>query len=261
MIKKFYFQGENEGDVLYITDDVGKYASLMSEGAFVVPVITDDNKDSSESFSGSDHVLTDLNEILDAGSDKQVFIDGKDYIPDIITKIYQRKASLPWTILETKNLLVREMTVEDVDEFYRIYREPSITEFMEPLFDDPDDEKLYTRNYIKDIYGFYGFGLWTVIYKETGKVIGRAGISMRDGYYDPEIGFVIEKEYQNRGLAYEVCEAILRYARDELEMDTVEAFIMPENKNSLVLIDKLGFIRKDIVELNGTDHIRFEKKM
>ena len=53
MIKKFYFQGENEGDVLYITDDVGKYASLMSEGAFVVPVITDDNKDSSDAFSGS----------------------------------------------------------------------------------------------------------------------------------------------------------------------------------------------------------------
>jgi len=95
-------------------------------------------------------------------------------------------------ILETDRCLVRETTVEDVEEFYRIYREPSITYYMEDLFPDPAEEREYVRNYIREIYGFYGYGLWTVLCKEKNEVIGRAGLSWRQGFDVPELGFVMK---------------------------------------------------------------------
>mgnify|MGYP002508282232 FL=1 len=72
-------------------------------------------------------------------------------------------------------------------------------------------------------------------------MIGRAGISRREGYDLPELGFVFGVPWQGRGYAYEVCSAILSYARDELLMERVQALVRPENERSLRLCEKLGF--------------------
>ncbi|MCM1135719.1 MAG: GNAT family N-acetyltransferase [Clostridium sp.] len=162
---------------------------------------------------------------------------------------YKRLAGLPWDILETNRLKVRESTVEDVDEFYRIYSEPSITLYMENLYQDRDAELAYMKAYINQIYGFYGYGLWTVILKKTGQVIGKAGLSVREGYEMPELGFVIDTQHQNQGYGYEVCRAILNYAKRELAFDDVQALVKKENHISMRLLDKLGFVFvRDVTE-------------
>ena len=181
---------------------------------------------------------------------KQVFFDGALYAVEDIGQLplksyeeaYRRLAHMPWDILETEHLKLRESTVEDVEDFYRIYSEPSVTRHMEDLFSDPDEERAYMEDYIKQFYGFYGFGMWTVIYKETGKVIGRAGLSVREGYELPELGFVIEVPFQRKGLAYEVCQGILEYAQEELLFDKLQALVEPENVASIKLLEKLGFV-------------------
>lgn len=165
---------------------------------------------------------------------------------------YKRLAGLPWDILETDRLKVRESTVEDVDEFYRIYEEPSITLYMENLYAEREAELAYMRAYIDQIYGFYGYGLWTVILKKTGRVIGKAGLSVREGYEMPELGFVIDAGYQHQGYGYEVCTAILRYAKNELDFDEVQALVKKENLISMKLLDKLGFVyMRNVTEKNS----------
>lgn len=165
---------------------------------------------------------------------------------------YRRLAGLPWDILETGRLKVRESTVADVDEFYRIYKEPSITLYMENLYQDRDAELAYMRAYIDQIYGFYGYGLWTVILKKTGQVIGKAGLSVREGYEMPELGFVIDVEHQHQGYGYEVCAAILNYAKNELAFDDVQALVKNGNSFSIHLLDKLGFVFvRDVTERNS----------
>ncbi|NBJ99779.1 N-acetyltransferase [bacterium 1xD8-48] len=165
---------------------------------------------------------------------------------------YKRLAGLPWDILETDRLRVRESTVEDVDEFYRIYKEPSITLYMENLYSEREAELAYMRAYIDQIYGFYGYGLWTVILKKTGQVIGKAGLSVREGYEMPELGFVIDAGYQHQGYGFEVCTAILRYAKSELDFDEVQALVKKENRISMRLLDKLGFVfMRDVTERNS----------
>ena len=153
------------------------------------------------------------------------------------------------TILETERLIIRESTVDDVDEFYRIYAEDGITDYTEELFEDPEDEKRYMQDYIREIYGFYGFGVWTLVLKETGKVIGRAGISVRDGFDEPEIGYVLEKGYHRQGIAYEACSAIIDYFKDNYNFDRIMALSEEGNVAGNALLHKLGFeYERDVKE-------------
>lgn len=228
---------------LYITDEVEVYASLREQGFYVLPYLNENNR--GESFPGALYAVEKLEEM-----------DEKSF--DLA---YCRLAGLPWNILATGRCAVRETTVEDVDSFYRIYAEPSITEYMENLFEDRDEEIAYIKDYGEKVYAFYGYGMWTVLEKESGEVIGRAGITWREGYDLPELGFVFGVPWQGRGYAYEVCGAILAYARDELLMERVQALVRPGNERSLRLCEKLGFVPAGETVLDGERYVLLVVKL
>lgn len=169
--------------------------------------------------------------------------------------VYRRFAGLPWDILETERCLVRETTEADVDAFYRIYSEPAVTRFTEGLYPQVEQEKEYVREYREKIYNFYNYGVWTVVLRENGDIIGRAGFSCRPGFDAPELGFVIGLPWQGKGLAGEVCGAILGYGEEELGFTRVQALSEPENLASLSLLKRLGFERHGCMEENGKEYI------
>lgn len=184
--------------------------------------------------------------------------DTEDLDEKYLERIWQRYRGIPWTICETERCLVRETTLEDVDSFYGIYRDKSITAYMEDLFEDREQERQYIRDYIEKVYGFYGFGMWTVCLRETKEVIGRAGLSMREGFEEPELGYVIGKNWQGQGIATEVCREILAYGRDELGFEQVRALMHPENEASKRLCCKLGFRYEGEGELEGILYRSYE---
>ena len=170
-------------------------------------------------------------------------------------RVYRRYKRLPWDIMETERCLIRETTVEDVDAFYEIYSEPSITLYTEGLFAEPEQEEKYINDYIDCVYSFYNLGVWTILKKDTNEIIGRAGLSYRDGYEEPELGFVIGCPWQRKGYAEEVCRAILEYGREEFEFTEVQAFVRTENKASLALCRKLDMQPAREVEISGEKHL------
>ena len=211
-----------EQGTLYITDSESVYRTLRQMGHYALPYRHDGNGDAS--FAGALYVIEQIEEI--------------GY--ETVDMAYRRLADLPWEILTTERCIVRETIVEDVDSFYRIYAEPEITKYMEDLYDNRDEEIAYIRDYREIVYGFYGYGMWTIQTKE-GTVIGRAGISCREGFDVPELGFVIGVTWQRQGYAYEVCSAILDYARNELGFTQIQALVMKGNDKSERLCKKLGF--------------------
>lgn len=233
----------NIEETLIITDEPETAGRLLEQGNYVVILYHEQNR--GQNFPSARYGIEDLFQ-LEYQSYKEA---------------YQRLAGLPWEILQTDRLLVRESTLEDVDEFYRIYKEPAITLYMEDLYKDRDAELAYMKAYIDQIYGFYGYGLWTVILKETGQVIGRAGLSVREGYDLPELGFLIDVSYQKQGYGYEVCTAILKYAREELEFEKVQALADTRNVISLHLLEKLGFRFERNVIGSDRDYKLFIKKI
>ncbi|MDE5910193.1 MAG: GNAT family N-acetyltransferase [Lachnospiraceae bacterium] len=230
-------------ETLVITDEPETAEALLKEGWYVVILYHEKNRE--KAFPAVRYGVEDLF-LLEYRSFEEAF---------------KRLAGLPWNILETDRLKVRESTVEDVDDFYRIYSEPSITYYMENLYQKREEEEAYMKAYIDQIYGFYGYGLWTVQLKDTGEVIGRAGLSVREGYDLPELGFVIDAAHQNKGYAFEVCAAILIYAKEELAFDKVQALVNEKNTASLGLLDRLGFEFQDNVIVSDGDYKLFTRNL
>lgn len=216
--------------ILFLTDSGILSGKLLAEGFYVVGMSLGQEN---ESFEGTKYVFTDIDEI-----------DIDSYV-----KAYQRYAGEPWEVLRTGRLLIRETTVEDVDIFYKLYADPDMTRYMEGLFENPEDEKRYQKDYIEKVYGLMGFGVWTIVRLSDNAIIGRAGYSVRNGFDEVELGFLIGKDYQNQGYAFEACSAILDYGRDVLLLPKCQALVKEQNAVSLHLLKKLGFKEESTVEV------------
>ncbi len=225
-------EAEDKKDTLYITDSGKICEQLSSQGCYVLGFSHSLNK--GEEFPSARYIFSDIAEVE----------------IDSFVKSYQRYTGEPWDILETERLKVRETTVEDVDVFYRLYSDPEMTRYMEGLFENPEDEKRYQRDYIKKVYGLMGFGVWTLVRKEDGAIIGRAGFSVRSGFDEVELGFLVGREYQRQGYATEACRAILDYGRDVLQFDKVQTLVKAENTVSIHMCEELGFVKVNEVDVD-----------
>lgn len=161
---------------------------------------------------------------------------------DYLSLVYMRAHGIPLTIAKTQHTLIREMRVEDLPALYELYEDPDVREWVDPLY-DYEEEAEFTRAYIKNMYGLYGYGLWLVFDRRTGELIGRAGISNRviDGEECQELGYIIRGERQRQGLGYEVSAAILQYAREKLGLPRIYLVAERKNRASIALAKKLGF--------------------
>lgn len=241
-VKLSYVFPEEEtliGETIYITDheEVGK--QLLEERANVLIWIHGDNKDKNLSFAP--YAIEGIEEI--------------DYI--YVERIYRRFQRLPWIITETKRCIIREMTEQDLDAVYEVYAGKSITKYMEGLYESREEELEYTRSYIQNAYTFWGYGTWVIERKRDGKIIGRVGFNLREGYEEPEIGFVIMEEEQRKGYALECCTAALKVGKEEYEFEKIQALVKEGNQASVNLCQKLGFRLVGITKLQAEEYLRF----
>lgn len=222
-------------DALFVTDSKEGFYTLSKEG--IEPL-----------------VLIDKEEEMDSLPEGRFFVmDVFNAETDYFEKIYRRTKNIPWEVIKTKRLLLRETVEADVDVFYEMYKDPRMTLYMEDLYKDPDEERKYVTEYREHVYFVQGFGVWTVIRRKDKKIIGRAGLTMREGFDDIEIGFAIGTKYWGKGYAKEAISSILDYAK-ELGFEHVIALVMPGNKVSEHILTKFGFLMMEEVVISGTKY-------
>lgn len=153
-----------------------------------------------------------------------------------------RKAGGQVVIAVTDRLLIRESKMEDVPELFRLYKEEGMEQFVKPMQETLEEEMEFMRAYISHAYSFFDFGLWTVLEKETDKVVGRAGLFSSEVLDEGvELGYLIGKEFQGRGYASECGSAILKYADEILNLEDVHLIADLRNGASCAVAEKLGF--------------------
>ena len=229
----------NRQETLFLCGDARLLSRMAAEGFYVTGYANADN--AGEHFSGIPYIVQEP-DLVD---------------PDSYIKIYQRAAGLPWTILRTEHCLVREFTLDDLDGIYSLYDDQA-RRFLEPPSEDRAREKEILRAYIDRIYGLYGFGHWAVTALNMSgpqKLIGRVGFAaitaeqeleareMGISCPDADFGFLISRQCRGKGIAYEVCRALIRYGFEELGFARIRADAKPGNAASLRLLHRLGFIQ------------------
>ncbi len=154
-----------------------------------------------------------------------------------------RKAGRPVEIARTERLLIRETVDADIPELYRIGTDAAVAKYIEPMQPTLEEEIAYTKAYVRHMYAFYDFGLWTVLEKNDSRqerVVGRAGLFPSERLEEQiEMGYMIAPECQGNGYGKEAAEAVLRYAFDVLDLEEVHLFAAEKNRASVKVAEAL----------------------
>lgn len=121
-------------------------------------------------------------------------------------------------ILETERLMLREMTQSDFDDLAEMLCDPEVMYAYERDFSEEDVGQWLDNQLSR--YKKYGFGMWSVILKQSGNMIGQAGITMqpyKDGELH-EIGYLFKKAFWHNGYATEAARALKNYAFQTLKL-------------------------------------------
>lgn len=131
--------------------------------------------------------------------------------------------------IETERLLLRELTHDDYDALYAVLADSDIMAHYPYTFDEARVRRWIARN--MERYEQDGFGLWAVVLKETGAVIGDCGITMQNihGAMLPEIGYHIRRDAQRKGYASEAAAACIRYAFENFDFPAVYSYMKYTN--------------------------------
>ena len=103
-------------------------------------------------------------------------------------------ASSP-VVFETERLAFREMNQDDFLDLAEMLQNPKVMYAYEHDFSNSDVQQWLDRQIGR--YRDYGFGLWAVISKTSGVMVGQAGLTMQP-YRNKdvlEIGYLLKKEF------------------------------------------------------------------
>jgi ribosomal-protein-alanine N-acetyltransferase len=143
--------------------------------------------------------------------------------------------------LETKRLLLRQLTLGDLDDYYR--QVASDADVMKTLQAgralSREEAKLKLTRFIEH-WQRHGFGLRGMIYKPEGQLIGHCGLQFLDNTPEIELAYTLAKPYWGRGLATEAAIATLQYGFETLHLERIVAITAPTNLSSQRVMTKAG---------------------
>ena len=155
------------------------------------------------------------------------------------------------TILETERLLLREMGDDDFGALKKVISDPENMKYYAKPYDDQGVQRWI--DWCKGSYEKYGFGLWAVVDKKTGEMIGDCGISMQfiDDEWKPEVGYHLRLDYHRKGLGKEMTQAVRDYFFAHYDFDEVYSYMDQDNLPSYKTAEANGMTYLHLYETHG----------
>ncbi|MCI9252917.1 MAG: GNAT family N-acetyltransferase [Lachnospiraceae bacterium] len=135
-------------------------------------------------------------------------------------------------ILETERLYFRQITQSDYEALSKILQDEETMYAYEGAFSDQEVQEWLDRQIER--YKKWGFGLWAVIQKETGQLIGQCGLTWQPWKEQKvlEIGYLFQRAHWHKGYAVEAAKACKKYAFEVLKAPEVCSIIRNTNTPS-----------------------------
>ena len=155
-------------------------------------------------------------------------------------------------ILETERLCLREMGQSDFTSLCKIMQDQETMYAYEGAFSYSEVQEWLDRQIRR--YQKWGFGLWAVILKETGGMIGQCGLTMQPWKEEEvlEIGYLFNRRFWHKGYAVEAARACKQYAFETLNAKEVCSIIKDTNIASQNVAIRNGMTMTD----SWTKHYR-----
>lgn len=144
------------------------------------------------------------------------------------------------SFLETERLIFRKITPADLDIVTETRSDPDVNRYLGgPEMQSRDAIEKRIPFYIES-YAKFGFGFCLMIWKETGEVIGSAGLSPLGDTGEIEVGYNMIKPFWGKGIGTEAARAWLAHGFDVAGLERIVAVAHPDNTASRHIMEKCG---------------------
>jgi len=152
-------------------------------------------------------------------------------------------------LLETKNLLLRRIHAADANALFKILSDDEVTRFYD------DDTFMDLSQATRQIEAWENGNKnktslrWGITIKDEGILIGSCGYyGFHTWYNRASIGYELGRQFWRRGIMTESLFAIINYGFSDLDLNRIQAFVMPENIGSIKMLETLGFRNEGLLK-------------
>jgi RimJ/RimL family protein N-acetyltransferase len=154
-------------------------------------------------------------------------------------------------LFSSKRLGFRPIEDSDFEMLKQLDMDPEVrAHFPEGILTPEQIKERISRN--KESHQENGFGDFAVVDLDTGQFAGRAGFALTQ-QGDVEVGYVFLKHLWGRGLAQESLQALLTWARDNLDAPRIVAYAPRQHAASFNVMNKSGMRYFKTEKTRGVD--------
>ena len=143
--------------------------------------------------------------------------------------------------IETDRLILRSWKEEDFPLFAKMNKDARVMRYFPSILTAEQTESFYNR--IQSEFERNGWGLYAVELKSNGTFIGYVGLHEIgfDADFTPgvEIGWRLDADYHNQGLATEAAKVVLKLAKKK-GLQRLYSFTAKQNSPSERVMQKIG---------------------
>ena len=145
-------------------------------------------------------------------------------------------------MIRTDRLLLRRWRDADREPFAAMNADPAVVEHLQgPLSREHSDDFV---DRIEHHWDEHGWGLWAVEVVGGSPFVGYVGV-WPAGYVEPgmvEVGWRLASEHWGHGYATEAAREALRFGFEEIGLDEIVSFTVPQNERSWRVMERIGLV-------------------
>ena len=142
--------------------------------------------------------------------------------------------------LETERLTLRQWITADFDAYAEMCADPAVMRFLSPRRPLSRFEAWQSFASLVGHWQLRGFGMFAVVERETGTLVGRIGPWQPESWPEFEVGWTLHPSHWGKGYATEAVRAALRYSFVDVGRPHVISIIDPDNINSIRVAERVG---------------------
>lgn len=157
--------------------------------------------------------------------------------------------------LASDRFVLRAFREDDVPALTALHSDPEVMRFLRPN-GEPEPRPRQAWDFIATQMGHWllkGYGKWALADRASDALIGRVG------YFDPpyewpglELGWTLSRGIWGKGYATEAAHLALNWGFENLAADEIISAIVPDNRASIRVAERLGMRKAREDQLHGT---------
>lgn len=145
-------------------------------------------------------------------------------------------------VLETNNLILRTLRIEDVDDLNEWLGNPQLYKYWGKRAgkSDLDAKLMFKDSEQKPVKSFH----WGIVHKADNKVIGEFWVYKIENNRMAKVSYRLSEDYKGKGLMTEALNAVVKFCFENTELKRLWTDVDVRNTPSCKVLTKCGFTKE-----------------